>query len=110
MDMADTKDNSRENVFRGDRLLAIREKRGMSRDELGRLSLVAGNQIYRYEKRGYEPTAAVVARLAQALDVTTDYLLGITDSESGEVHYEDLSPEERLWLEEKRATSSTTDA
>jgi transcriptional regulator with XRE-family HTH domain len=95
----------RESVFRGDRLFSVREKRELSRDELGRLSGVAGNQIYRYEKQIKEPTAAIIVRLAQALSVTTDYLLGITDQEQGEVHYEDLSEEERLWLEDRRAVA-----
>jgi transcriptional regulator with XRE-family HTH domain len=98
----------RDKVFRGDRLFEARKARdNMSRDELSRESNVSSAQIYRYEMQGEEPTLAVAARLAKALEVTTDYLLGIVDHPTGEVHQEDLSEEERRWLAERRSELSS---
>ena len=99
---------SREKVFRGDRLLEVRKERdNMSRDDLSRLSGVSSSQIYRYEMQGEEPTTAIVARLAQALNITTDYLLGLVERQSDYLTHEGLSEEERRWLSERRSDLST---
>lgn len=62
--------------FRADRLRLVREFRGLSQNELASRSGVDVSRINRYEKDGAEPSGRTLAQLADALDVTTDFLLG----------------------------------
>ena len=69
--------------MRGDRLGLIREQRGYTQAELAEMIGVGTQQIYRYENGKTEPDGDIVAKLARALNVTTDYLLGVTDTPLG---------------------------
>ncbi len=62
------------------RLRELRERRGWSMGVLASLSGVSVSQLYRLEK-GERPRVAAVtlARIAQALGTSVDYLLGLTD-------------------------------
>lgn len=66
-----------------ERLKNAREMRKWSRMDLSTYSGVDNSLIGRYEKGLSEPTASSLIGLAQALDVSTDYLLGLTN-EHGE--------------------------
>jgi len=52
-------------------------------------------QVIRYEKGENDPTGKVLIALAQTLETTTDYLLGLVDDP--EVHFSEpeLNPEQR---------------
>lgn len=52
-------------------------------------------QVIRYEKGENDPTGEVLIALAQTLETTTDYLLGLVDDP--EVHFSEpeLNPEQR---------------
>lgn len=58
------------------RLREIREERGMSQSELARLSNVHRVSICRYEHGTKKPNIDSLKRLADALDVPVDDLLG----------------------------------
>ena len=62
--------------FRADRLRLVREFRRLSQNELASRSGVNVSQINRYEKDGTKPSGRALAQLADALDFTTDFLLG----------------------------------
>ena len=62
------------------RLLDRREAKNLSRRELAELIGTNDNQIWRYETGRNEPTAEMIYKLSKALDTTSDYLLGITES------------------------------
>ena len=62
------------------RLLDRREAKHLSRRELAELIGTNDNQIWRYETSRNEPTAEMIYKLSKALDTTSDYLLGITES------------------------------
>jgi len=64
----------------GNRLAYIREQRGLTQSELAELVGLHYQQIYRYENNKTEPDGKIVASIAQALKVSTDYLLGVTTS------------------------------
>lgn len=66
--------------MRGDRLARIRELRRISQADLAEMVGIHNQQIYRYENGKTEPDGDVVAKIAQALEVSADYLLGLTDS------------------------------
>lgn len=58
-----------------DRRIAL----GLSQLDLEERSGVSQNSISRYESGGSEPTAEGLRRLARALEVSIDWLLGLTD-------------------------------
>ncbi len=62
-----------------ERLLALRKERKMTRKEVaGNLNIVE-RTYQRYEQGEREPTASVLAELADFYGVTLDYLVGRTD-------------------------------
>jgi len=66
------------------KLQNLRERRGLSQDELAQKLDVTRVSISNYERGLRMPDAEVVARLAQEMGVTTDYLLGLSEYESYE--------------------------
>ncbi len=63
------------------RLRALRQERNMSIRELASQSGLSVSQLYRLEK-GERPRVAALtlARIAQALGTSVDYLLGLSDN------------------------------
>jgi transcriptional regulator with XRE-family HTH domain len=59
-------------------LQAIREDLGLTRADLEKRTGLPPNTIYLYEKARREPTLAILVRLADALDASTDAVLGIS--------------------------------
>jgi transcriptional regulator with XRE-family HTH domain len=70
-------------VFRGERLKFLREQMKLSQDALDELVGLGEDSTMRYETGESDPSAAQIKALAVALQVTTDYLLGITDNPEG---------------------------
>ena len=64
----------------GNRIAEIRKLRGLNQDELAELSTLSRISIARYETGKIEPGAQALGRIAQALEVSTDVLLGRDDS------------------------------
>ena len=60
----------------GNRIAEIRRERGLNQDELAELSMLSRISIARYETGKIEPGAKAIARIADALEVSTDVLLG----------------------------------
>ena len=58
-----------------ERLRKIRSEKGFSKMELGKLACIHHAQIGRYENKGAHPSADVLAKLANALGVSAEYLL-----------------------------------
>ena len=63
----------------GTRLFRARSAKGMSQRDLGKLVGVHHNTISTYEMGAHEPTAHVLHRICEALDVDADVLLGRRD-------------------------------
>jgi phage repressor protein C with HTH and peptisase S24 domain len=61
------------------RLWRARKNKNMSREQLARKLEISANSLYNYEKGIQVPTANVLKKIAEALNVSTDYLLGNTD-------------------------------
>lgn len=62
----------------GNRLKQLRTDKGLSKLELSEIAQVHHVQIGRYENKGAMPSADVLAKLANALNVSTEYLLNGT--------------------------------
>jgi len=78
-----------------ERLHIAREKRGISQRKLGKLCHLGINQINRYENGLSDPSAAVLATIAQTLEVSADYLLGLADDPKEHFYVNELSVTER---------------
>ena len=61
------------------RLLELRKERRLSRKAVSEQVNIAERSYQRYEEAEREPTASVLATLADFYGVTADYLLGRTD-------------------------------
>mgnify|MGYP006307359493 CR=1 FL=1 len=58
-----------------ERLRKLRSEKGFSKIELGKIAGVHHAQIGRYENKGAHPSADVLAKLANALDISAEFLL-----------------------------------
>jgi transcriptional regulator with XRE-family HTH domain len=63
-----------------DRLKKARQAKGLSQTELGNLAGIHYTQIGRYENKGAQPSGDILAKIANILEVSSDYLMsGSTD-------------------------------
>ncbi len=67
-------------TFNG-RLKKIRLEKGFTKSDLAKLIGVHYSQIGRYEEKGAHPSADVMAKLANALEVSTDFLMNGTSDD-----------------------------
>ena len=70
----------------GERLVALRNKRGLSQIQLARLAHVPPstlNYLERGIRSGEKLSLGIARRLATALGVTLDYLAGVYDESDG---------------------------
>ena len=62
----------------GSRITDLRKERGLSRDALGKQVGTSGAVIGRYEREEITPSVEIAKKIANALDVSLDYLTGET--------------------------------
>lgn len=72
----------------GDKITELRKKEGLSRDALGKVVGTSGAVIGRYERGDNAPSVDVASKIADALDVTLDYL--VKDGEYEQIDKETL--------------------
>ena len=65
----------------GQRLTEAREAKGFTKDKLGKLIKIHYSQIGRYERNEASPSADALKKMANALDVSTDYLMNGTTND-----------------------------
>ena len=63
------------------RIRALRQARGMSQVELARRLGVTKQSVSNWENDNIQPSIEMLQKLAAALSVSTDYLLGLEDGE-----------------------------
>ena len=64
----------------GDRIALVRKQKKLSQGELGKLADVSGDIVGKYERDEMKPSIETARRLANALNVTLDYLVGDSDT------------------------------
>ena len=64
----------------GDRITLVRKQKKLSQSELGKLAKVSGDIVGKYERNEMKPSIETARRLANALNVTLDYLVGDSDT------------------------------
>lgn len=65
----------------GERIRALRKQRGLNQDQLAELASLNRVTVAKYEAGRVEPGAQALVRIADALDVTVDEILGRKESE-----------------------------
>lgn len=66
----------------GARIRAARERRGITRDELARQLNLRYQTFAKYEISAREPDFETLVQIANALRVSTDYILGCTEEQA----------------------------
>lgn len=82
-------------AFRADRLKQRREALGFSQRDLNERLGWKSNYASKYERGESIPSVDNIAKLAQELDTSTDWLLGLTDEHHARLGASELSAEER---------------
>lgn len=63
----------------GENVASARKKKGISQGELAKKVGTIAVTIGRYERNEIKPSVDIAAKIADALDVSLDYLVGSTD-------------------------------
>lgn len=71
------------------RLKELRNKKKISQTELGKLVGLHYTQIGRYERGGSMPSSEVLKKLAEVLEVSTDFLMDGTTEEAAKYQIHD---------------------
>jgi transcriptional regulator with XRE-family HTH domain len=85
--------------FRPERLRQLREQRGLSQREFARRCGFSEALIRKYEIGASDPASYFIKIISQQLEVSTDYLLGITNDPRIHIGDVELTDEERSVLE-----------
>lgn len=64
----------------GKRVKELRNAKGYTREEFAELIGISPMQAYKYESGKSDATGEVIARMSNLFDVSTDYLLGVSDN------------------------------
>ena len=81
-----------------DRLRSLREQHDWSQRELARVCGVAESVIRRYENGTSQPSTTSLKLISQNLNVSADYLIGITDEPHGHLGDGTITDEETQLL------------
>ena len=65
----------------GEHITALRKRNKLSQAELGKKASTSGDLIGRYERDEVKPSVEVVIKIADALGVSLDFLVGKTSME-----------------------------
>lgn len=65
----------------GERLTQVRKRKSLSQADVGKKIGINGDAYGRYERNEVKPTIEMAVKIAQALEVSLDYLTGNSDVE-----------------------------
>lgn len=94
----------------GEHIIILRKKKGFSQAELGKLAGTSGDLVGRYERDEVKPSIEVVIKIADALNVSIDYLVGKTDLELDKDSLKRLEQISKLPEEDKKQIFMVVDA
>jgi transcriptional regulator with XRE-family HTH domain len=82
-------------MLHGDRLKQLRVQKGFTHQQLAEQLGLGTKQIWRYESGENDPTGDILRRIAQAFNVSVDYLLGLVNEPTPWLCEGDLTSKER---------------
>lgn len=86
----------------GERLLITRKKRKISQDELAKQIGVYAPVIGRYESNDVKPSIETAFKISKVLEVSLDYLIGLSDLELDKNIVDVVTSLQRLNSEDKK--------
>jgi transcriptional regulator with XRE-family HTH domain len=63
----------------GERLILVRKRKSLNQADVGKKVGINGDAYGRYERNEVRPTIEMAVKIAEALEVSLDYLVGKTD-------------------------------
>lgn len=81
--------------MRTDRLKAVRVRVGYTQETLAEILETDKKAISRWESGVYTPNTETLIRLAKALSVSADYLLGLSDDPTPQLRIDNMTEDER---------------
>jgi len=94
----------------GERLALVRKKKKVSQDELARAIGAHAPVIGRYERNEVKPSIDVATKMAEALQVSLDYLVGFADYELDRPLTQKILDIQQLNDEDRLSITKTIDA
>lgn len=94
----------------GQKIADLRKQKGWSRESLGQQVGTSGAVIGRYERGEITPSVEIAKKMAQALDVSLDYLAGSTEEELDKAAIHRLQQIAKLSPKEKELVFEFLDA
>lgn len=93
-----------------ERLTLVRKRKKLSQSDVGKKIGINGDAIGRYERNEVRPTIEMATKIAQALEVSLDYLVGNTDIEIDKFTLDRIQEINKLSDENKEHIFITLDA
>jgi transcriptional regulator with XRE-family HTH domain len=81
-----------------DKIKKLRKNKGLAQKQLAEMVGINTTHLSRLETGRYQPSVEVLKKLADTLQVTTDYLLSDTDDEAEEIRIQDQSFVDKIRL------------
>jgi len=81
-----------------DKIKKLRKNKGLAQKQLAEMVGINTTHLSRLETGRYQPSVEVLKKLADALQVSTDYLLSDTDDEAEEIRIQDQSFVDKIRL------------
>jgi len=94
----------------GERLLSTRKKKKISQDELAKKIGVHAPIIGRYEREEVKPSIEIATKIAEALEVSLDYLTGLSDLELDKSFVDIINGLQKLDIEDREHILTTINA
>lgn len=94
----------------GGKISAARKKKGLSQDELAKKVGTISVTIGRYERNEIKPSIDIAAKIADALEVSLDYLVGNSDSVLEKTLVKKITDIQKLSADDKNVVIKLIDA
>ncbi len=94
----------------GEKMTLIRKQKKLSQAELGKRSGINGDIVGKYERNEMKPSIETAKKLADALEISLDYLVGNTDVEIDKNTLDRIQEISKLSEENKEHIFVTIDA
>ena len=94
----------------GERLTLVRKRKGLSQAGIGKRININGDAYGRYERNEVKPTIEMAVKIAQALEVSLDYLTGTTELELDKATIDRIQEVTKLSEKEREYIFVTLDA
>lgn len=94
----------------GEHITTLRKRKGLSQGELGKAVGTSGDIIGKYERNEVKPSKEMAVKIAQALEVSLDFLTGNSDVELDKATLDRVQEVTKLTEKDKDYIFVTLDA